>query len=858
MRLFVAPSCSAARGARPARGRGRRARSPRRRAALTLELRARRRGRAAPRPAAGVVSAMFTGLVAELGTVAAVDATRRRRRACGSRRARRASCAEGDSVAVNGVCLTATSTPDGDASRPTSCTRRCAAPRSARLRAGRARSTSSSPLRAARPARRPHRPGPRRRRRRRRARSREDGFARRRADRRSPPSCCATWSRRARSRSTGVSLTVAARRRRRLRGLADPRDARAHDPRRGRAGRPRQPRGATCSPSTWSSCCRFERAIGSESRQPSDRAPFATDRGGDRGHPRAAGWSSSATTRTARTRATSTMAAQFATPEAINFMATHGARADLPGAHRRALRRARPRPDGGQERVAASRPPSRSRSRPREGVTTGISAARPRPHDPGRDRPATPSRDDLVQPGHVFPLKAKAGRRARAHRPDRGGGRPRPARRPDPGRRDLRDHERRRHDGPRRPTSIAYCEQHGLKMITVADLIAYRRRTEKLVERVVATAPADRVRRVHAPSATARWSTTSTTSRWSRATSPAQDDVLVRVHSRVPDRRRLPLAALRLRRAARGGAGDDRAARAAACCSTSPRRGAGSACSTSCAPTSSRRRASTPSTPTSSSACPPTCATTASARRSSVDLGLSSHPDPHQQPEEDRRPRGLRPVGHRPGPDRARAQPAQRGLPARQARPHGPHAPPPGPAARRGDDPRRAASATPASERRGAAWLTATSSRSSRRARARRRRRVRDLRRDASTRTSPSGSSTGAVEGFASWRAGAEVGRHLRGPRRLRAAAGREAAARESGRYAGVACLGAVIRGETDHYDYVCAEAARGIQHVQLDTGVPCAFGVLTCETMEQALARAGGGKRDQGRNAALAASACA
>ncbi len=77
--------------------------------------------------------------------------------------------------------------------------------------------------------------------------------------------------------------------------------------------------------------------------------------------------------------------------------------------------------------------------------------------------------------------------------------------------------------------------------------------------------------------------------------------------------------------------------------------------------------------------------------------------------------------------------------------------------------------------------------------------------------------------------------------------------AADSGRFAGVACLGAVIRGETDHYDFVCAEAARGIMRVQLDTGVPCAFGVLTCETMEQALARAGGGKRDQGRHAAEA-----
>jgi 6,7-dimethyl-8-ribityllumazine synthase len=71
--------------------------------------------------------------------------------------------------------------------------------------------------------------------------------------------------------------------------------------------------------------------------------------------------------------------------------------------------------------------------------------------------------------------------------------------------------------------------------------------------------------------------------------------------------------------------------------------------------------------------------------------------------------------------------------------------------------------------------------------------------------------------------------------------------------YEGVACLGAVIRGETDHYDFVCAETAAGVMRVQLDTGVPCAFGVLTCATMEQALARAGGDKRDQGRHAAEA-----
>jgi 6,7-dimethyl-8-ribityllumazine synthase len=80
----------------------------------------------------------------------------------------------------------------------------------------------------------------------------------------------------------------------------------------------------------------------------------------------------------------------------------------------------------------------------------------------------------------------------------------------------------------------------------------------------------------------------------------------------------------------------------------------------------------------------------------------------------------------------------------------------------------------------------------------------------------------------------------------------------ETGRYDGVACLGAVIRGETDHYDYVCAEAARGIQEVPLRTGVPCAFGVLTVDTMEQALARSGGDTRDSGRHAAEAVLALA
>jgi 6,7-dimethyl-8-ribityllumazine synthase len=79
--------------------------------------------------------------------------------------------------------------------------------------------------------------------------------------------------------------------------------------------------------------------------------------------------------------------------------------------------------------------------------------------------------------------------------------------------------------------------------------------------------------------------------------------------------------------------------------------------------------------------------------------------------------------------------------------------------------------------------------------------------------------------------------------------------AADSGRFAAVICLGAVIRGETDHYDYVCAEAARGIQQVQLLSGIPCGFGVLTVDTMDQALARVQGGeKRDTGAHAVEAA----
>jgi len=76
----------------------------------------------------------------------------------------------------------------------------------------------------------------------------------------------------------------------------------------------------------------------------------------------------------------------------------------------------------------------------------------------------------------------------------------------------------------------------------------------------------------------------------------------------------------------------------------------------------------------------------------------------------------------------------------------------------------------------------------------------------------------------------------------------------KSGRFDAVVCLGAVIRGETGHYDMVAGNAARGIAQVGADTGVPAIFGVLTTEDMEQALNRAGGKAGNIGANAAVAA----
>jgi 6,7-dimethyl-8-ribityllumazine synthase len=76
----------------------------------------------------------------------------------------------------------------------------------------------------------------------------------------------------------------------------------------------------------------------------------------------------------------------------------------------------------------------------------------------------------------------------------------------------------------------------------------------------------------------------------------------------------------------------------------------------------------------------------------------------------------------------------------------------------------------------------------------------------------------------------------------------------ESGKYDAVICLGAVIRGSTSHYDYVCSETAKGISHVSLKTKVPTIFGVLTTDTIEQAIERAGTKAGNKGWDAALTA----
>lgn len=76
----------------------------------------------------------------------------------------------------------------------------------------------------------------------------------------------------------------------------------------------------------------------------------------------------------------------------------------------------------------------------------------------------------------------------------------------------------------------------------------------------------------------------------------------------------------------------------------------------------------------------------------------------------------------------------------------------------------------------------------------------------------------------------------------------------DSGNYVGVLCLGAVIKGQTQHYEYVCQQVVRGVGQLNYDGKVPVAFGVLTCESLDQAIERAGSKMGNAGANAAMTA----
>ena len=250
-----------------------------------------------------------------------------------------------------------------------------------------------------------------------------------------------------------------------------------------------------------------------------------------------------------------TMAAQFATPEAVNFMAKHGR-----GLICLALTDERCNELGLNLMAAKNEAPFQTAFtvsvEAREGVTTGISAAdRARTIQVAIDPHSQPQ--DLVQPGHVFPLKAKdGGVLERTGQTEAAVDLARLAGLIPAG----VICEVMNEDGTmaRVPDLVDYCAKHDLKMITVADLIAYRRRTEKLVERIVST---------KLPTAFGEFTAVGYRSLIDEKHHVAMvkgEVAGVRGRPgpgplRMPHRRRLPLAALRLRRAARGGAGNDRA-----------------------------------------------------------------------------------------------------------------------------------------------------------------------------------------------------------------------------------------------------------------------------------------------------------
>ena len=464
MRLFIAPVLIGAAEARAA-ARGQRCRADRRRRF------GRWRPSCEPIGEDMLVRAQAAGVVrrdVHRDRQRARERSRRRGRrttgrACGSRADLASELEPGDSVAVNGACLTrdlaSTGRFEADVDEPD--------PRADHARRARARRPGQPRAAAAgrRPARRPHRPGPRRRRPATVAAITEDGFATPAAGRAPGRAAPATSSSAARSRSTGVSLTVAA--------LGDDcfevslipetlerttlGGARARRPGQRRVRRPgplRPARSCTIGMSPLSEAEEREQPMTKtrtsqieDQRTTAGPIPFSTIEEAiediRRGRMVVV-----CDDEDRENEGDLTMAAQFATPEAVNFMATHGRgliclaltaeRCDELGLNLMAAKNEAPLPDRvhglDRGRARGSRPASPPPTAPAP-IQVAIDP-HSQPRGPG---PAGPR----------LPAQGQGRRRPGAHRPHRGGHRPGPPRRPDPGRGDLRDHERGRDDGPR-------------------------------------------------------------------------------------------------------------------------------------------------------------------------------------------------------------------------------------------------------------------------------------------------------------------------------------------------------------------------------------------------------------------------